>query len=194
MGIWLNVWYFKLIAIWATLFKMPAVAIDYWERIRALKPRDPDVLAALAHLKAIHGARGEAIALLHQILETAPDQAASWFNLGFLQQEDDRHEDAIASFRRAIALDGKLDRAWYGLALSQIKMGQVEEGVAALKKNTELQPMSPYGWYQLAHAYCRLGQTERAETVIRRLAKFEPQVARLLERETGIKAGVESPH
>ena len=56
----------------------------------------------------------------------------------------------------------------------------------ALQRNTELQPMSPFGWYQLAHAYVRLGDADRARRIIRRLAQFEPQVARQLERETGL--------
>jgi tetratricopeptide (TPR) repeat protein len=113
---------------------------------------------------------------------------AVWFNLGFLQQDTGDHFSAIANFDRALALDEKLDRAWYGKALSLIKTGRVEEAVPLLKRNTELQPMSPFGWYQLAHAYHRLGQSERAAKVIRKLSEFEPQVARQLERETGLRA------
>lgn len=190
---WLDLWFYRQIAIWALFFKRPDVAIDYWERIRALQPGDFRVVATLAHLRASMGAREEALALLHQTLEMEPNQPGTWFNLGFMRQEDEVHEEAIAAFRRALAQDGKLDRAWYGLALSLIKTGQVEEGIEALKKNTELQPMSPYGWYQLAHAYLRLGETPQAEKVIRRLAKFEPKVAAQLERETGLKSGVDLP-
>jgi hypothetical protein len=46
--------------------------------------------------------------------------------------------------------------------------------------------MSPYGFYQLAHVYHRLERPDDVERTIRRLQGFEPQVARQLERETGV--------
>lgn len=184
---WLDAWFYRQIALWAMIFKRPDVALEYWERIRVLRPRDANVLASIAHFKALLGNRAEAIELIRQTLDIDGSRAAQWFNLGFLQQEEESHQEAIANFRRAVSLDAKLDRAWYGLALSLIKVGRIEEAIVALEKNTELQPMSPYGWYQLAHAYCRLGQTPQAERVIRKLATFEPKVAVLLEKETGLK-------
>jgi tetratricopeptide (TPR) repeat protein len=190
---WLDAWFYSQIAIWATLFRRLDIAIEYWERVRRIKPQDVVVVATLSHLKARTGAKSEAVALMHQALAMDREQPAIWFNLGFIQQDMDEHEAALASFRQALDRDPKLDRAWYGQALSLIKLGRTEEAIAALKKNTELQPMSPYGWYQLAHAYHRLGNAKQAETVIRNLAKFEPKVAMRLERETGIKVGVNVP-
>ena len=94
--------------------------------------------------------------------------------------------EAEAAFRRALALDPKLDRAWYGLGLALIRQGRLDEAVAALKRNTELQPMSPYGWYQLARVHMDRQQPEEARKIIRHLKGFEPKVAAQLERETGL--------
>ncbi|MBI4968253.1 MAG: tetratricopeptide repeat protein [Rhodospirillales bacterium] len=190
---WLDAWFYSQIAIWATLFRRLDVAIEYWQRVRRIKPNDVVVVATLSHLKARVGAKAEAVALMHQALDMNREQPAIWFNLGFVQQEMEAHEDALKSFRQALDRDSRLDRAWYGLALSLMKLGRTEEAVDALKKNTELQPMSPYGWYQLAHAYHRLGNAAQAEKVIRNLAKFEPKVAMRLEHETGIKVGANVP-
>jgi tetratricopeptide (TPR) repeat protein len=96
----------------------------------------------------------------------------------------------MAAFDRAIALDAKLDRAHYGKAISLIKLGRLEESIPVLQRNIELQPMSPFGFYQLVHVHHRLGEAGRVEEIIRHLAGFEPQVARQLERETGISAGL----
>jgi len=170
-----NAWFYRQMATWATLFKKGDLAIEYWKRVRQLRPRDPSVVATLAHLQAGAGRRGEAMALVRESLEMNPAQPAVWFNLGFMQQQGGDHAAALASFERALALDDKLDRAYYGRALSLIKLGRLEEAVAPLKRNTQLQPMSPYGWYQLAHVYHRLGQDERAIKVIRKLAEFEPK-------------------
>ena len=51
--------------------------------------------------------------------------------------------------------------------------------------------MSPYGYYQLAHVYHRLGRSAEVGRTIKRLAEFEPDVAKQLERETGVSVGVQ---
>lgn len=187
-------WYYKQMAVWSGVLKRDEMALEYWQRLRAERPRDPTVVATIAHMRASKGHSDEAIALMHQALEIDPKRAAHWFNLGFLQQEREQHEAAIRSFGRAIDLDEKLDRAYYGKGLSLVKLGRVEEAVAALKKVIELQPMSPYGYYQLAHAWNRLGRRQNAIATIRKLSTFEPKVAKQLEREIGVDAGIPDPY
>jgi predicted Zn-dependent protease len=87
-------------------------------------------------------------------------------------------------------LNPKLDQALYGQALSLIKLDRVEEAIEPLKANMRLQPLSPYGFYQLAHVFNRLGRRDEAKKVIVQLSGFEPQVARQVQRETGIDAGL----
>jgi hypothetical protein len=48
--------------------------------------------------------------------------------------------------------------------------------------------MSPYGWYQLARVQRDLGHLDETQRILDHLMKFEPKVARQLERETGLKA------
>ena len=189
----LNAWFYRQMALWAGLLRRREIELEYWERVSTLRPRDTDVLAAVATRRAARGDRQGAIAVLEQSLEVDPAKAHTWFNLGFLRQELDDHDGALDAFERALALDPKLDRAWYGKALSLIKLDRVADAIPLLQKNTELQPMSPFGWYQLAHAYHRLGQTDRVEKTIRKLAGFEPKVAQQLERETGVHVGVDVP-
>ena len=117
-----------------------------------------------------------------------PDDAEAHFNRGFLLQEMNDRDGAMAAFRRAIALNPDHDRAHYGLALSLISARRLEEALVPLKKNTKLQPMSPYGWYQLARVQHELGRTEETQQVLDHLARFEPKIARQLERETGLRA------
>ena len=59
-----------------------------------------------------------------RLVAAHPDRsAADWFNLAFLRDRDRRSRLAAeAAFRRALALDPKLDRAWYGLGLSLIRL------------------------------------------------------------------------
>lgn len=182
----LNVTFLKLLAIGAGLVKRDRFALECWERIRVLRPRDPRVPAVLAHMRAEAGDRDGAITLMRDSLALDERQAPTWFNLGYLLQQRERHDEAIVAFDRALAIDGKLDRACYGKALSLIACGRVAEAIPILKRNIELQPLSPFGFYQLAHAYHRLGESDKVARTIRRLEAFEPKVARQLERETGV--------
>ncbi len=186
----LKVWYWRQMATWSTLFKQQAMALEYWERIQSVRPSDPAVLATLAGLHANAGRRERAVELLRQSLQIDATRAYVHFNLGYLLQELGDHALALESFQRAIDLNEKLDQAFYGKALSLIKLDRVEEALEPLRVNTRLQPLSPYGFYQLAHALHRLGRDDEAKRIIVQLSGFEPQVARQLQRETSIDAGI----
>lgn len=186
----LKVWYLRQMATWSTFFRQQGMALEYWERIQAIRPNDPSVLATVAGLHASAGRRDLAVRLLRQSIDIDATQAYIHFNLGFLLQQDDLHDEALAAFDRALAIDPKLDRALYGKGLSLIKLGRVEDALEPLRANTRLQPLSPYGFYQLAHAFNRLDRRDEARKVILQLSGFEPQVARQLQRETGIDAGL----
>jgi tetratricopeptide (TPR) repeat protein len=152
-------------------------------------PGDGYALSSRSHVRAQQGQREEAIADLQTLVTAQPERsAADWFNLAYLFDEAGRFADAEPAFRRALALDPKLDRAWYGLGLTLIRLRRPDDAVAALKKNTELQPMSPYGWYQLARVHFDRQQPEETKKIIRHLKGFEPKVAAQLERETGLVA------
>lgn len=186
-------WFYRQMAIWSQIFKRPAQATHYWERLLGLRPGDPRTLMSMALIRAQDTDKRAAIELLGQALKAAPNNPAYWFNQGFLMQEQQLHAEALVSFERALELDPKLDRAWYGKALSLIKLQRLDEATEALIHNTELQPMSPFGWYQLAHVYNRQGQVDGVKKVIRKLSGFEPKVALQLQRETGVDIGFKAP-
>ena len=152
-------------------------------------PEDAYALASRSHLRAQDGRLSLALADAERLVASHPDRsAADWFNLGFLRDAAGELATAETAFRRALALDPKLDRAWYGLGLTLIRLRRLEEAVDALKRNTELQPMSPFGWYQLARVHSERSEPEKARRVIAHLKNFEPKVAAQLERETGLAA------
>ena len=181
-------WYLDQAAAWCVLFRRRDLALGYYARMLELDPGDTVALASMAFQTAQLGKKREALAMFDRLLQVAPDDAEAHFNRGFLLQEFNDHPGAMASFDRAIALDPDHDRAYYGLGLSLIATRRPEEAVAPLRKNTTLQPMSPYGWYQLARVQHELGRTAETQKVLDHLARFEPKVARQLERETGLRA------
>jgi tetratricopeptide (TPR) repeat protein len=189
----LNRWFFQLIAYWAIILKKHDIAADYMVRAAALKPTDPRPLTTAASCMNACGRNAEAEALLRRAVDVAPGYAAAWFNLGFLLQKRQQHEEALACFDQAIQHDDKMDRAHYGRALSLVALGRHEEAKAALERTIDLQPMSPYGYYQLASLHHKLGDDKACIKLVRKLHKFEPQLAVQLQRETGVQAGVQDP-
>jgi tetratricopeptide (TPR) repeat protein len=146
-------------------------------------------LPGQAHVQVQLHRLDAAVASLQQLSHvkgSGAQEAAAFFNLGYVLQQAARHEEAGFAFRSALALEPALDRAWYGLALVLIHQRQFLEAVEALKKNTALQPMTPYGWYRLVQVRLALGQLEKARNIIAHLRRFEPRVAAQLERENGL--------
>ena len=188
-GSGLAYWWLKVSAMaWLVLGRSkPAETI--FDSMLERWPHDGYALSSRSHVRAASGRRIEAIADLQTLLVAQPDRSAAyWFNLAFLLEDAGRFSEAEPAFRRALALDPKLDRAWYGLGLTLIRLQRPEDAVAALKQNTELQPMSPYGWYQLARVQFDRQRPEETKKIIRHLKGFEPKVAAQLERETGLAA------
>lgn len=169
------------------VFGRQAEAAVVFDKMLERWPEDPYALASRSHLSAQAERFDEAIADSLVLVASWPQRsAADWFNLAFLLEKRDRLDEAEGAFRRALALDDKLDRAWYGLGLTLIRLGRFDDAVIALERNTQLQPMSPYGWYQLARVHLDRQDPDAARRVIRHLRGFEPKVAAQFERETGL--------
>jgi tetratricopeptide (TPR) repeat protein len=182
-------WALKLRAMAWLVLGSGGRADAVFDRMLVQWPADAYALASRAHRHALAGRLAAAIADAQALVAAHPQRSAGhWFNLAYLLESASRLEEAEAAFRRAVALDPKLDRAWYGLGLALIRLARYDEAVAALKRNTELQPMSPYGWYQLARIHVDRQEADEARRIIRHLKGFEPKVAAQLERETGLAA------
>jgi tetratricopeptide (TPR) repeat protein len=183
----MSYWRFKLYAMGLLLLGRSASAEKVFDAMLARWPDDAYALSSRSFLRAQLGRRDVAIEDARRLVNAHPEHGAgAWFNLAFLLAEADEVQEAETAFRRALALDAKLDRAWYGLGLALIRQGRHDEAVQALRRNTELQPMSPYGWYQLARVHMDRRQPEEARKIIRHLQGFEPRIAAQLERETGL--------
>jgi tetratricopeptide (TPR) repeat protein len=182
-------WRLKLQAIGLLVLTRREAALNVFSAMLRRWPDDAYSLASRAHLHAQLGHADKALADSRALTNAHPARsAADWFNLAFLLNEAGCPGEAEPAFRRAIALDPKLDRAWYGLGLALIRLHRFDEAIDSLQRNTELQPMSPYGWYHLARVHVDRHDPDEARRIIRHLKQFEPRFAAQLERETGLAA------
>jgi len=89
--------------------------------------------------------------------------ARSLYKEGFRHFVADRLDDAIASYRKAIALDPQLAIAWNGLAMALGKKGDLDGAIEAGKRLVELEPDEPLGHTSLSIFYQGKGLIPEAE-------------------------------
>jgi Tfp pilus assembly protein PilF len=184
-GPWALAWLKLMTMCQLTLGRQDA-AMECLDRMLEIDPDHLYALSSRAHLKAQLEDRKGALRDYARLTALPEARAADFFNQGFLQEAGGQLEAAEQSFRKAIALNEKLDRAWFGLGLVLIRQSRWDEAITALKRNTQLQPMSPYAWYELARIHVKRQEPEEAAKIIRHLQGFEPKVAAQLARETGV--------
>lgn len=188
-----NHWFYKQLGIWSGILGRQGLAAEYWIEAQRFKPDNAAALVTAANHLSLNKQFSEAEAVLRKSLEIDSTQAAAWFNLGFLLQKRDEHEQALAAFDQAVRHHERLDRAHYGRALSLMAMERNQEAKAALQRTVDLQPMSPYGYYHLAVLQFKMGDEKAYKKITRKLGSFEPKLALQLQQETGVDAGVRDP-
>ncbi len=172
-------------------FGQRAKARVCFEQLLNKEPDNVLALNSLAYDAVTTGHWPQALGFFERVLRLQPSEPNAHFNHAYVCDELNQLDLAESSFRAALALDEKMDRAWYGLALCLIKQKRFDDAKKALKRNTKLQPMSPFGWYQLARVHMECNEPDLALGVIRHLKGFEPKVAAQLVRETGLKVAMD---
>jgi Flp pilus assembly protein TadD len=183
IGTFLSKSWVRAVAFTAVLLGMKQRALEAYEQLVAIDPKDVLARATVGNMRMEQGDAAGATDAFLQLLEIRPDHAETWFNLGYIYEQRDNQAEAERCFRRAVQLDPTLDRAWYGLGLVLIRVERLREAVDALKQNIKLQPFSPYGYYQLSMTYHHLGESGDAWRTHEQLKNFEPRYAAGLKRD-----------
>ena len=93
----------------------PAIAIPMFENL-ASERGDTGLRAILANTLEKIGKADEARAIYRQLLDEKPTSAQLWIAYGHNLRAGGQVEDAVAAFRKAIAIDDGTGDAWWGLA------------------------------------------------------------------------------
>ncbi len=90
-------------------------------------------------------------------------EARAIYKEGFDHFVNDRLDEAIASYRRALEADSELTIAWHGLAMALNQKGDVEGAIEAGRRLVELDPDEPLGHTSLSIFYQNKGLIQEAE-------------------------------
>jgi tetratricopeptide (TPR) repeat protein len=96
--------------------------------------------------------------------------------LGSAHFTQGRHQQAVAAFQQAIALDPEHARAHATLArVYWVGQGRIAQGVSELERAVAINPQFGYAHQQLALLYTELGDWKRAERAARRAIDLQEQ-------------------
>lgn len=130
----------------------------------------------------------EAIAAYEQLLAREPGLAESWFNLGWLQRQARRYEEALDSYKRALDRgvsapeEAHLNRA---LILSD-HLARPGDAEAELRAALGLNPRFVPALLNLGNLHEDRGERREAEAAYRRALEIEPSSALALARLAGV--------
>lgn len=82
----------------------------------------------------------QSIEKIESALEVRPDMADAYLKLGAALRVVERHEDALASYDRAIALDKDDFEAWGNRVVPLVTLGRIEEALDSVNKSLDLAP------------------------------------------------------
>jgi len=107
-------------------------------------------------------------------VEKSPDNPVVHGGLGLAYQERGFLDEAIAEFKKAIALSPRMDKNYYNLGRAYEEKGWLQEAVAAYKKTVELNPAYADAYFNLANTYMRLQLIKDAIAAYRKVIELNP--------------------
>lgn len=148
-----------------------SASIPYWQRASKLQPADSPVHLSLALELMEEGRNDEAVAELRAIV---PQSAAVLTNLGAALARDNRLEDAIAAYRKALSSQPQSSVALLSLAKALISLRRYPDALIYAKTYQQLEPDEFEGRYIEGYIYRKLGEEKEAVPALQRAIARNP--------------------
>lgn len=102
-------------------------------------------------------------------------EARSICREALLHFTENRLDEAIADYQRAVELDPKLALAWTGLSKAYQRQGKLDLAIEAAMKIVEIEPDDPLSFTNLSILYQLKGMVPEAEDAKARALQLENQ-------------------
>jgi tetratricopeptide (TPR) repeat protein len=114
---------------------------------------------------------------LKQVVAAQPTHTAAWFNLAYAYTRLDKHEEAVASYRKTLELDPNLFEARLNLGILLMQLNKPQDALEHLEKAATLKPDHPRAHLYYGRALAFAGQSERAEKQYQTVLQLDPKLA-----------------
>lgn len=144
-------------------------------RVRVTSPNEQALRDLLVKAKTEADSKNYAAAQedYEKYLAQKPDDATAHFDLGYVYTAEQQTNEAIAEYRKAIALDPKMMEAHLNLGMSLLTKDP-KQAIAPLQKVVELNYAFERGHYALGVAEQRSGDESAAEKEFMVATKLDP--------------------
>ncbi len=154
----------------------------------------PEALLARASALRQAGRVAEAISAYRQLLAIRPDLPDSWYNLGFLQRQARRFEEALNSYSEALrrGVSGPEEVHLNRAVILSDHLGRPREARTELEASLARNPDYLPAWLNLGNLHEDEGRRDAAEAAYRRALDIVPAHPLAVARLAGV-ARFESP-
>jgi tetratricopeptide (TPR) repeat protein len=108
------------------------------------------------------------------VIHGAPQFAEAYLDLGLVREEQGRHADAIANFKKALQLKPRLRGASLFLGVAEFRSNQLDSAILALKKETAEFPKDATAWMWLGVVQLEKGDGPNAAAALDKAAELAP--------------------
>lgn len=113
--------------------------------------------------------------VLSKACDIEPGNALGWYHYGQVMMRDERLEEAVEQFDKALARDSKLADAWLQRARCAADLGDAEAAADSLRRYLTLCPDDSEEWVSLAIVESDNGSFDAAYQAYERAELVEPQ-------------------
>ncbi|MGA2749358.1 MAG: tetratricopeptide repeat protein [Verrucomicrobiota bacterium] len=138
------------------------------QQARAAAPGDPELDYQLALLEARSGDLPAAAAALERELDAVPSDAGGWGNLGLFLSQQQKYDQAISAFWRALALDPLDASLRQKIARSLWKSGRPQQAMRQYRLALATQPNAAVAWMELGQVLEESGRKAEGDDCFRR--------------------------
>ncbi|HOD16779.1 MAG TPA: tetratricopeptide repeat protein [Spirochaetota bacterium] len=154
-------------------------SLDIYNRLSRGNERNVRILSRIGEIYYEKGELDGAYEAYRKIttIEPATENARiAYMNMGNILDDEQRYEDAIEAYQRALAISPKDDAAYYNLGIAYKHAGKPELAITAWKKAAELDPGDAAPSVAIADYYYERGFYDMAESEYRRIVGKWPSI------------------
>jgi tetratricopeptide (TPR) repeat protein len=166
------------------------------EKANALKPDDPNVLAALGRSYDGKGETGSAVASFKRAIEINPEMFESRNDLGAVYFKNKDYVSAEANFAAALRLKPEALTSRFNLGLCYAREGRYSDAIQELERVVQATPDDALALYELGLCYEKTGRSGDAVRVLEKafkLAKSQELADKLAESLGRLRGDTRQP-